>query len=161
VIDVLEDVTYTIIVVNSGDVPAAVSLVDHPPLPYKAGSASGGIWWDDGVGAMRWEGSLAVYESRVFTFAVHGPLQSVPSNTVYTNEVSISDGVHPPVIRSVSVLANPSPTATSTPTDTATATPSPPATFTPTATQVATSRVLYLPLVLSGADAVPSSAETS
>ena len=104
---------------NSGSAAADVELLDEPPLPYRVGSASGGIWWDDIAGAIRWQGRLESGESRVFTFSTYGPVPPVPHNTVYTNRVTIDDGVHPALVRSVSVLANPE--ATATPSVTATA----------------------------------------
>ena len=134
VVDYFQEVTFTIILRNYGDGPAEVNLTDIPPLPYKAGSALGGIWWDDVAGAIKWQGTLAVDESHVFTFAVHGPVPTIPYDTIYTNKVTIDDGVHPPFVRSASILANPEPT----PTDTPTATPTP----SPTAWRA------YLPLVL-------------
>jgi len=116
-VDYFQEVTFTIILRNNGTADAHVSLSDVPPLPYKAGSALGGIWWDDTAGAIKWQGTLAVGESRVFIFQVHGPLPPIPHDTIYTNEVTIDDGVHPPFVRSASVLANPqlTPTATATP----------------------------------------------
>jgi len=131
VVDYYQEVTFTIILRNDGDAPATVSLTDVPPLPYKAGSAVGGIWWDDVAGAIKWQGTLAVGESRVFMFTVHGPVPPIPHDTIYTNEVTIDDGVHPPFVRSASVLANPWPTPTHTPTPT----PPPPS-------------LCYLPLIV-------------
>ncbi len=114
VVNYYEEITYTIVLHNTGVGTAAVDMTDMPPLPYKAGSATGGIWWDDGAGMIRWQGTLAPQESRVFLFTVHGPVPPIPPNTVYTNEVRIADGVHPIVVRSASVLANPGPTPTPT-----------------------------------------------
>ena len=139
VVDYFQEVTFTIILHNDGDGPAEVNLTDIPPLPYWAGSASGGIWWDDVAGAIKWQGTLAVSESRVFMFTVHGPVPTIPYDTTYTNEVTIDDGVHPPFMRSASVLANPQPTSTATPTST------PPST--PTATPKPTPHRVYLPLL--------------
>jgi len=114
VVEILQEVTYTIIVRNTGDGPAAVALYDDPPLPYKAGTALGGIWWDDGAGAIRWEGLLGAYESRVFMFTVYGPLPGISYGTVYTNEAIISDGVHAPILPRASVVVNRVLTATAT-----------------------------------------------
>jgi hypothetical protein len=149
-VEYFDEITYTIIVRNTGTAPAQVSLNDVPPLPYKAGSALGGIWWDDGAGAIKWQGLLGVNESRVFIFQVHGILPPIPFDTIYTNEVTIDDGVHPAFVRSASVLANPQPTPTVTPTATETSavTPTPTSTITPTPTPTATSVVYrcWLPL---------------
>ena len=144
VVDYFQEVTFTITLRNNGNAPAAVSLTDEPPLPYKAGSAVGGIWWDDAAGAIKWQGTLAVGESRIFMFTVHGPQPTIPHDTTYINEVTIDDSVHPPFVRSASVLANPWPTPTPTPT----ATPTPTETPTPTATLTPTAHLHYLPLVL-------------
>jgi hypothetical protein len=115
-VDYFEEVSFFITLRNNGTVEANVDLVDVPPLPYKTGSAVGGIWWDDPATAIRWQGTLGAHESRVFMFTVHGPVPPVPANTVYTNEVTIDDGVHPAFVRRASVLANPQDTATPTPT---------------------------------------------
>jgi hypothetical protein len=104
-----QGVTFTIVVHNGGTGAADVELLDVPPLPYRVGTASGGIWWDDRAGAMRWQGGLAAGESRVFSFVTHGPKPPLPQDTIYTNRVTIDDGVHPPLVRSVSVVANPGP----------------------------------------------------
>ncbi|MBC8449936.1 MAG: DUF11 domain-containing protein, partial [Chloroflexi bacterium] len=153
VIDYFQEVTFIITLRNDGDGPAAVSLTDVPPLPYKAGSATGGIWWDDAAGMIRWQGTLAVGDSRVFMFSVHGPVPPIPHDTVYTNEVTIDDGVHAPFVRRASVLANPWPTPTATPTATniptatatATATATPTMTPTPTGTPTATATLTPTP----------------
>ncbi|MEA3334574.1 MAG: sugar-binding protein [Chloroflexota bacterium] len=116
VVDYFEDITYTIVLENAGPGDSDVTLVDVPPLPYLAGSAIGGIWWDDTAGAIRWQGSLEAGDSRVFQFSVHGPVPVIPHNTTISNEVIIDDGVHDPFVRSVEVLANPGPTPTATPT---------------------------------------------
>ena len=129
-VDYFQEVTFIITLRNDGNGPASVNLTDAPPLPYKAGSAIGGIWWDDRADMIRWQGMLAVGESRVFMFSVHGPVPPIPHDTVYTNEVTIDDGAHPPFVRRASVLANPWPTPTATPTPTGT--PTATATLTPT-----------------------------
>ena len=113
-VDYFEEVTFTITLRNNGSAAANVGLFDVPPLPYKAGSAVGGIWWDDAAGAIKWQGTLAIGEARAFMFTTYGPVPPVPHNTIYTNEVTIDDGVHPAFVRSVSVLANPEVTATPT-----------------------------------------------
>ena len=141
VVNYFQEITFSITLRNDGDGPAEVNLTDVPPLPYKAGSALGGIWWDDVAGAIKWQGTLAINESHVFTFAVHGPVPTIPYDTIYTNEVTIDDGVHPPFVRSASILANPEPTPTHTPTPTST----PPST--PTATPTPTPHHVYLPLL--------------
>ena len=115
-VNYFQEVTFIITLRNNGNIPATASLTDVPPLPYKAGSAVGGIWWDDVEGAIRWEGTLGVAGSRIFMFTVHGPLPSTPPGTVITNHVIIDDGVHVPFVRSASVLANPQSTPTATPT---------------------------------------------
>ena len=102
-----QDITYTITVRNTGNGQASVQLNDIPPLPYMVGSATGGIWWDDGAGAIRWQGALPAGESRIFQFQVHGPLPGVPANTVLTNSATLSDGVNPPVEVRVDVVVNP------------------------------------------------------
>ena len=130
-VNYFQEVTFTIILRNNGTGEAHVSLSDVPPLPYKAGSAVHGIWCDGTAGAIKWQGTLAVGESRIFTFQVHGPSPPIPHDTIYTNEVTIDDGVHPPFVRSASVLANPQPTPTATPSSTVTPTATPTATATP------------------------------
>ena len=144
IVDYFQEVSFIITLRNNGKAPATVSLIDVPPLPYKAGSAVGGIWWDDIAMAIKWQGTLTASESRVFMFSVHGPLPTIPYDTIYTNEVTIDDGVHPPFVRRASVLANPQPTPTVTPTPTRTPTEAP----TPTATPPPCLR--YLPLVVKG-----------
>jgi uncharacterized repeat protein (TIGR01451 family) len=101
-----QGITYTITVRNTGGSQATVQLHDAPPLPYLAGSAIGGIWWDDAAGAIRWQGALAAGESRIFQFQVHGPLPGIPPNTVYTNRAMLSDGANPTVEVTADVLAN-------------------------------------------------------
>ena len=118
VVGYFEDITYTITVRNTGTGQASVTLSDIPPLPYLAGSAVGGIWWDDAAGAIKWQGNLDAGESRIFQFAVHGPTPVIPHDTIYTNHVQLQEGANPPIERSVDVLANPAPTATATPTTT-------------------------------------------
>jgi hypothetical protein len=81
-------------------------------LPYKADTVTGGIWWDEEAGAIRWEGMLAAGESHVFTYEVQGPSPIIPHDSTYVNEVVIEDGVHAPIVRSASVLANPQATPT-------------------------------------------------
>lgn len=131
VVAYFEDITYTIIVRNTGSAAATVNLSDQPPLPYMAGSVMGGIWWDDAAGLIRWQGTIAAGDSRLFQFQVRGPTPPIAHNTIYTNRVTLDDGVNPPIERSVDVLANPAPTPTATPTPTLTPTP----------------RFLYLPVV--------------
>ena len=116
--DYFENITYTITVRNTGSGQASIQLNDVPPLPYLAGSAVGGITWDDAAGAIKWQGSLAAGESRVFQFGVHGPIPTIPYNTIYTNRVTLREGTNTPIERSVDVLANPAPTPTVTPTAT-------------------------------------------
>ncbi len=123
VVAYFEEITYTITVRNTGSASATVNLSDHPPLPYVVGSAMGGIWWDDAAGTIRWQGTVAAGESRLFQFRVRGPTPPIPHNTVYTNRVILSDGVNPSIERSVDVLANPAPTPTATPTPTPTPQP--------------------------------------
>lgn len=118
VVAYFEEITYTITVRNTGSAAATVNLSDQPPLPYMAGSAMGGIWWDDAAGLIRWQGTIAAGESRLFQFGVRGPTPPIAHNTIYTNRVTLSDGVNPPIERSVDVLANPAPTPTATPTPT-------------------------------------------
>jgi photosystem II stability/assembly factor-like uncharacterized protein len=138
-----EEVSYTITLRNTGDTDAHASLSDVPPLPYKTGSALGGIWWDDVQGAIRWEGTVEMGGSRLFMFTVYGPLPTTPPGTMITNEVTIDDGVHPPLVRSASVIISGQPTGTPTATPTATTSASP----TPTATITPTPIPLYLPLL--------------
>jgi uncharacterized repeat protein (TIGR01451 family) len=112
VVAYFEEITYTITVRNTGSAAATVTLSDQPPLPYVVGSAMGGIWWDDAAGLIRWQGTIVSGESRLFQFRVRGPTPPIAHNTIYTNRVTLSDGVHPPLERSVDVLANPWPTPT-------------------------------------------------
>jgi hypothetical protein len=156
-----QEVAYTITLRNDGVSPAQVTLTDRPPLYYKTGSASGGIWWDDLALTLRWEGTLPAGESRVLSYVVHGPHPPLAHDTLFENEARIDDGVHPPFVLSASVLANPRPTASATATSTPTPsqTPSPPFTATPTATAHPTpspdSRPTYLPLMLRNGAAGP------
>ena len=113
-----ENITYTITVRNTGSGQASIQLNDVPPLPYLAGSAVGGIVWDDAAGAIKWQGTLTAGESRIFQFAVHGPTPTIPHDTIYTNRVLIQEGNNPAIERTAQVLANPAPTPTSTPTST-------------------------------------------
>ena len=145
VVNYFQEVTFIITLRNNGNGQATVSLTDVPPLPYKAGSAMGGIWWDDAAGMIRWQGTLAVGDSRVFMFSVHGPVPPIPHDTVYTNEVTIDDGVHPPFVRRASVLANPWPTPTVTPTATDTPTPTSTSTLTNTPTHTPTPTLTPVP----------------
>ena len=140
VVAYFEEIAYTITVRNTGSAAAQVELIDPPPLSYVAGSATGGIWWDDGAGLIRWQGTIAAGDSRIFQFRVHGPTPPIAHNTIYTNRVTLTDGVNPPIVRSIDVLANPSPTATSTPTATPTRTATP--------SQTPITRYLYVPVVL-------------
>ena len=156
-VDYFEEVTYTIVLRNDGEAPAEVSLVDAPPLPYRTGSALGGIRWDDLRGEIWWNGILGSGESRVFMFKVHGLEPIVPHNTVYINEAIIDDGVHPPFVRSATILLAPEPTSTATlapsPTMTSTATPTrrpivtDAPTLTPTPTQTPTPTLTPTPVV--------------
>ena len=159
-VDLYEPATFTITVRNDGELVANVTLSDRPPeeLPYWAGSASGGILWDDLLGVLAWEGELAAGESRQFSYIVHGPAPTLEYDTVLENQVTIDDGVHLPFVRSASVLANPRPTATPsavlTVSPSRTGTPSPTGTTTPTATPTTTPSplptdelVYYLPLM--------------
>lgn len=140
VVAYFEEIAYTITVRNTGSAAAQVELIDPPPLSYVAGSATGGIWWDDVAGLIRWQGTIAAGDSRTFQFRVHGPTPPIAHNTIYTNRVILTDGVNPQIVRSIDVLANPSPTATSTPTATPTSTATP--------SQTPITQRQYLPLVL-------------
>jgi uncharacterized repeat protein (TIGR01451 family) len=113
-VDYFQDITYTITLNNTGNAAATVKLTNVLSLPYQDSSATGGIWWDETANAMKWEGSLAANEARVFTFRVQGPNPIVPHNTTFVNEVIIEDGIHAPIVRSVPIIANPR--ATDTPT---------------------------------------------
>lgn len=115
IVDFFEDVTYTILLHNTGNAPADTTLEDVPPLPYLAGSALGGIVWDDVAGKIRWSGVLAAGESRLFQYKVYGPTPPLAHNTILVNNAEVSDGMHPPFILSAEILANPAPTATPTP----------------------------------------------
>ena len=153
-VDYFQEVVFTIILRNDGAAPAEVSLVDAPPLPYKAGSALGGIRWDDILGVIWWRGIIESRQSRIFMFRVHGPEPIVPPNTLYTNEVVIDDGVHPPFVRAASILVHPEPTSTATlvpsPTGTPTATSTriPIVTDAPTLTPTPVVYRYWLPLML-------------
>jgi hypothetical protein len=107
VIGYYQEVTYTIHLHNTGTGSTAIDLVDTPPLAYVPGSAVGGIWWDDGARSIRWQGTLAHGESRLFQFRVYGPDPGIPVNTVYTNRVVIRDGAGQTTERTADVLANP------------------------------------------------------
>jgi hypothetical protein len=107
VIGFYQEVTYTIHLYNTGTGPTSIELFDTPPLDYVAGSATGGIWWDDTARSIRWQGSLAHGESRLFQFRAYGPPPGIPANTVYTNRVIIRDGTGQAIERTADVLANP------------------------------------------------------
>jgi hypothetical protein len=107
VIGYYQEVTYTIHLHNTGTGSTSIDLVDTPPLAYVPGSAEGGIWWDDGARSIRWQGTLAHGESRLFQFRVYGPAPGIPFNTVYTNRVIIRDGTGQATERTADVLANP------------------------------------------------------
>jgi hypothetical protein len=139
-----QEVTYAITLRNTGSGLAQVSITDDPPLFYTAGSASGGLWWDDSAGLIRWEGELSAGETRQFTYTVHGPSPPLAHDTLLCNSVTINDGVHPPFERQASVLANPRPTASATPSST----PTLPVVGTPTATTPPDGQVRYLPLLI-------------
>jgi uncharacterized repeat protein (TIGR01451 family) len=133
-----EEVAFTIVLRNDGPVAADVILVDVPPLPYKAGSAVGGLEWNDMGGNLSWNGTVLAHESRMFTYRVHGYAPPIPCDTLYVNLAEIDDGIHAPFARGASVLANPRPTPTATATDHPT----------PTATPSSIPSQLYLPMVL-------------
>jgi len=131
-----QNVAYTITLRNEGDLGASVTITDTPPMAYKDGTASGGLWWDDAAGALRWQGEVAAGAERVLSFLVRGPTPIIAHGSLLVNDVVIDDGVHAPFVRSASVLANPWPTPTLTPTFTVS--PAPTETPTPSRTPSAT-----------------------
>jgi uncharacterized repeat protein (TIGR01451 family) len=132
-----QPIFYTIELHNSGPVAAtSVRITDTVPslLTYFPETVRGGAVYDPETDTITWAGSLASGETHTITFGCIGPLPTIAHDTPIVNEVLIDDGVHTPFIRSVTVIANPCPTATPTITPTATSTP----TVTPTATPTTT-----------------------
>jgi uncharacterized repeat protein (TIGR01451 family) len=151
-----QSIYYTVELHNSGSVAAtSVRITDTMPslLTYFPETVRGGAVYNPETDTITWAGSLASGETHTITFGCIGPLPTIPYDTLITNEVLIDDGVHTPFIRSVTVIANPCPTATPTvtPTATPTATPTPTSsptatpTDTPTATPTATPTVTSTP----------------
>ncbi len=137
----LQPIMYTLTLRNTGRNPTQVDLVDLPPLPFIPGSIVGDLQWDPATQTIRWQGTLEAGSDRLFQFRVEGPPASVPSGAIITNEMTLSDGVHPPLVRSAEVVVDAS--ITWTPISTRTPTPS----TTPTATATPTRVGLYLPLI--------------
>ena len=113
---------YTLTLRNTGRNPTQVDLVDLPPLPFVPGSIVGDLQWDPATQTIRWHGTLEAGSDRLFQFRVEGPPASVPSGAIITNEMTLSDGVHPPLVRSAEVVVDAS--ITWTPISTMTPTPS-------------------------------------
>ena len=133
---------YTLTLRNTGRNPTQVDLVDLPPLPFIPGSIVGDLQWDPATQTIRWQGTLEAGSDRLFQFRVEGPPASVPSGAIITNEMTLSDGVHPPLVRSAEVVVDAS--IMWTPISTMTPTPS----TTPTATATPMRVGSYLPLVM-------------
>jgi uncharacterized repeat protein (TIGR01451 family) len=162
-----QPICYTIELHNSGPaVATSVRITDAVPslLTYFPETVSGDAVYNSETNTITWAGSLASGETHTITFGCIGPLPTIAYDTPITNEVLIDDGVHVPFTRSVTIIANPCPTAT--PTDTPTATPTPTSsptvtpttttpptatsTITPTATPTATLTVTPTPTPTSG-----------
>ena len=135
---------YTLTLRNTGRNPTQVDLVDLPPLPFIPGSIVGDLQWDPATQTIRWHGTLEAGSDRLFQFRVEGPPASVPPGTTITNQMTIDDGVHPPLVRAAQVVVGSA--MTSTPTGTTTATPI--ATGTPTVTGTPGGFGSYLPLIM-------------
>jgi uncharacterized repeat protein (TIGR01451 family) len=132
-----QPIYYTIELHNSGPaVATSVCITDVVPslLTYFPGTVSGDAFYNSETNTITWAGSLASGETHTIRFGCSGPLPTIPHDTSIINEVVIDDGVHVPFTRSVTIIANPWPTATPTDTPTATPTDTPTATPTPTAT---------------------------
>ena len=132
-----QSIIYGIRLINTGGSGGQVAFIDIPPLPYVPGTAWGGLAWDPATQSLRWQGTMAVGEIRLFGYSLTGPSACVAPGTVYTNTLLVDDGYHPLFTRSVQVVvaAGPTPVASCTPTATRTATP----TTTPTSTATWTS----------------------
>ena len=130
-VEYFQGVTYTVVLHNVGGV-ASVRMTDTVPslLTYFPGTVTGGATYDEGLRAILWNGLMEPGRVVTITFKTSGPVPIIPHDTVIVNTAVIEDGVHPPLERSVSVLANPWPT----PTPTQTSTPTPTPTVTPSAT---------------------------
>ena len=151
-----QPILYTLTLRNTGRNSTPIDLVDTPPLPFIPGSIVGDLQWDPATQTIRWHGTLEAGADRLFQFRVEGPPPSIPPGTTITNEMTIDDGIHPPLVRTAQVVVDPSmtstptrsSTATSTQTATFTRTPSPANTATPTVTTTPGLRRLYLPVIL-------------
>jgi hypothetical protein len=144
-IDYCQPLYYTIELDNAGPgMATSVRITDAVPslLTYFPGTVSGGAVYDSEKDIITWAGSLASGETHTISFGCSGPVPPIPHDTLITNEVVIDDGVHVPFTRSVTITANPwptaTPTATPTITPTSTATPTATPTVTPTATATPT-----------------------
>jgi len=144
-IDYCQPLYYTIELDNGGPgVATSVRITDAVPslLTYFPGTVSGGAVYDSEKDIITWAGSLASGETHTISFGCSGPVPPLPHDTLITNEVMIDDGVHVPFTRSITITANPwptaTPTATPTVTPTSTATPTATPTVTPTATATPT-----------------------
>ncbi|MBC7223226.1 MAG: DNRLRE domain-containing protein, partial [Anaerolineae bacterium] len=128
-VEYFQGVTYTVVLHNVGGL-GHVWMTDTIPslLTYVPGSATAGATYDADLNAVLWNGLLEAGEAVTIQFQTSGPVPPIPHDTVIVNTALIDDGVHPPLERSVSVLANPWPTPTPTPTNT----PLPTPTHTPT-----------------------------
>ncbi len=153
-----QPIVYSIWLRNTGGSGGQVAFIDMPPLPYAPGTAWGGLAWDPATQSLRWQGTMAAGEIRLFGYTLTGPSACVAPGTVYTNTLLVDDGISPLFTRSVEVVvaagptpvASCSPTATRTPTPTVTPTDTvtPTPTSTPTATATPGPVQRYLPLIL-------------
>jgi hypothetical protein len=119
-------------------VATSVHITDVVPslLTYFPETVSGDAVYNSETNTITWAGSLASGETHTITFGCIGPLPTIAYDTPIVNEVLIDDGVYVPFTRSVTIIANPCPTATPTakPTATSTSTVTPTATLTDTPT---------------------------
>ncbi|NLE75788.1 MAG: DUF11 domain-containing protein, partial [Chloroflexi bacterium] len=123
-VDYFQGVAYTVTLRNSG-LPGYIWMTDTVPalLTYVPGSATAGAAYDADLNAVLWQGVLGTDEAVEVAFVTAGPMPPLAHDTAIVNTAIIHDGVHLPLERSVTVLANPWPTPT--PTASPTASPVP------------------------------------
>lgn len=89
-------INYTIVLSNTGELPATVAVTD--PLPaeteYLAGSATGGAAFDAGTNTVSWTGDVSPDDSQAFGFTVRVDSDQA-LGTVIRNLATIDDGLNP------------------------------------------------------------------